>query len=65
MFAKLASLELRLYSENMFKVGLPLVVVKLDRFILSPLASTNVTTDRSAFILAVTPVEPALLLTAS
>ena len=65
MFAKLASLELRLYSENMFKVGLPLVVVKLERFILSPRLSTNVTTDKSALILAITPVEPALLLTAS
>ena len=65
MFAKLASLELRLYSENMFKVGLPLVVVKFERFILSPRSSTNVTTDRSAFILAITPVEPALLLIAS
>ena len=49
----------------MFKVGLPLVVVKLERFILSPWLSTNVTTDRSAFILAITPVEPALLLIAS
>ena len=65
MFAKLASLELRLYSENIFRVGFPLAVVKLERFILSPRLSTNVTTDRSAFILAVTPVEPALLLTAS
>ena len=65
MSANLTSLELRLYSENMFKVGFPLVVVKLERFILSPLLSIKVTTDRSSFIFAVTPVEPALLFIAS
>ena len=36
--------------ENMFKVGFPLVVVKLERFILSPLLSIKVTTDKSALI---------------